>query len=72
MTAGKTVTLTIGTFVSKVMSLLFNALSRSFNVMAAVTICSDFREIRYINMVIIGGYISKTSFRVMKKIFRDW
>ena len=29
MTTGKTIALTIGTFVSKVMSLLFNTLSRS-------------------------------------------
>ena len=53
MTTGKTIALTRWTFVSKVMSLLFNMLSRlaiafsskeqaSFNVMAAVTICSDF------------------------------
>ena len=40
MTARKTVALTIWTFVDKVMSLLFNMLSRL--VMAAVTICSDF------------------------------
>ena len=47
----KTIALTIWTFVSKVMSLLFNMLSRfviaflpivSFNFMAAVTICGDF------------------------------
>ena len=52
MTTGKTITLTRQTFVCKVMSLLFNMLSRlvinffprkvSFNFMAAVTICSDF------------------------------
>ena len=53
MTTGKTITLTRWTFVVKVMSLLFNMLSRlvitflprskvSFNFMAAVTICSDF------------------------------
>ena len=53
MTTGKTITLTRRTFVSKVMSLLFNMLSRFviafisrskclFNFMAAVTICSDF------------------------------
>ena len=53
MTTGKTIDLTKWTFVSKVMSLLFNMLSRlvidflpveqaSFNFMAAVTICSDF------------------------------
>ena len=49
MTTGKTIALTRGTFVGKVMSLLFNMLSRlvsskeqaSFNFMAAVTICSD-------------------------------
>ena len=56
MTTGKTIALTRWTFVSKVMSLLFNMLSRlviaflplgrrmqaSFNFMAAVTIYSDF------------------------------
>ena len=53
LTTGKTVALTIWTFVGKVMSLLFNMLSRlvisflprskhSFNFMAAVTINSDF------------------------------
>ena len=53
MTTGKTIALTRWTFVGKVMSLLFNTLSRlviaflpkeqaSFNFMAAVTICSDF------------------------------
>ena len=52
-TTGKTISLTIRTFVGKVMSLLFNMLSRlvitfpskeqvSFNLMAVVTICSDF------------------------------
>ena len=52
MTTGKTIALTIQTFVGKVMSLLFNKLSRfvmaflprskSFNFVAAVTIHSDF------------------------------
>ena len=53
MTIGKTIALTRWTFVGKVMSLLFNMLSRlviaflpkeqaSFNFMPAVTICSDF------------------------------
>ena len=53
MTPGKTIALTRWTFVGKIMSLLFNMLSRlviaflprmkrSFNFMAAVTICSDF------------------------------
>ena len=52
MTTGKTIALTRQTFVGKVMSLLFNVLSRlviaflsrskCFKFMAAVTICSDF------------------------------
>ena len=52
MTTGKIIALTIGTFVSKVMSLLFNMLSslvivflpgsNCLNFMAAVTICGDF------------------------------
>ena len=52
MTTGKTIALTRHTFVGKIMSLLFNMLSRLFitflprskclNFMAAVTICSDF------------------------------
>ena len=53
MTTGKTIALTKWTFVGKVISLLFNMLSRfviaflsrkqaSFNFMAVVTICSDF------------------------------
>ena len=52
MTTGKTIALTRQTFVSKVMPLLFNPLSRLFiaflpkskhpNFMFAVTICSDF------------------------------
>ena len=52
MTTGKTIALTRWTFVGKVMSLLFNMLSRlvitflprskRLNFMAAVTICSDF------------------------------
>ena len=49
MTTGQTIALTRRTFVGKVMSLIFNILSRfsskeqvSFNFMAAVTNCSDF------------------------------
>ena len=52
LTTGKTIALTRQTFVGKVVSLLFNMLSRlvitfyprneSLNFMAAVTICSDF------------------------------
>ena len=52
MTTGKTIALTRWTFVGKVMSLLFNVLSKlvkaflprseqSFNFMAAITTCSD-------------------------------
>ena len=54
MTTGKTITLIRQTFVGKVMSLLFNMLSRLvialfqgdsvFNFMAEVTICSDFGD----------------------------
>ena len=51
MTTGKTIALTVWTFVGKVMSLLSNLLSRlvitflllSFNFMTAVTVCIDFR-----------------------------
>ena len=58
MTTGKTIALTRWTFVDKVMSLLFNIISRlvisflprskqaSFNLMAAVTICSDFGALK--------------------------
>ena len=52
MTSGKTIALTTGNIVGKVMSLLFNMLSnlvitflprsKCLNFMAAVTICSDF------------------------------
>ena len=52
MTTGKTIALTLRTFVDKVMSLLFNMLSRlvitflqrskCLNFMVAITICSDF------------------------------
>ena len=52
MTIGKTIALTIGSFVGKLIYLLFNSLSRFviafipgnkyLNFMAAVTICSDF------------------------------
>ena len=57
MTAGKTIALTRWTFVGKVMSLLFNMLSRfvtailkeqeSFNFITAVTTCSDFGVEQY-------------------------
>ena len=57
MTTGKTIALTRWTFVGKVMSMLFNMLSRSLtaflprskrlNFTAAVTICSDFGAPKY-------------------------
>ena len=57
ITPRKVIALTRWTFASKVMSLLFNMLSRlvitsskkqaSFNFMAAVTICSDFEAQKY-------------------------
>ena len=65
MTTGKTIALTRWTFVGKVMSLLFNMLSRlvitflprskqaSSNFMAAVTVCSDF-EPKKINSVTVS------------------
>ena len=67
MITGKTIALTIQTFVSKVMSLLFNMLSRlvihnipskkqtSSNFIAAVTICSDFGALK-IKFVIISSF----------------
>ena len=70
MTTGKTTALTRWTFVSKVMSLLFNMLSRlvigflprskvSFNFVAAVTICSDFgaQEDKIAHVSIVSPFI---------------
>ena len=70
MTTGKTIALTIWTFVSKVISLLFNMLSSvchsfsskeqtSFNFMAAVTICSDFgpNKIKSVTVFIVSPSI---------------
>jgi len=53
MTTGKTIALTVQTLIGKVMSLIFNMLSKLviaffsklqafFNFMAAVTVCNDF------------------------------
>ena len=62
--SGKTIALTIQTFVGKVMSLLFNTMSRFviafiqgasiFNFMTAVTACSDFgaRKIKSVTVFI--------------------
>ena len=69
MTTGKTIALTRQTFVSKVMSQLFNMLSRlviasskeqaSFNFMAAVTICSDLepKKIKSVTVSILSPSI---------------
>ena len=65
MTTEKTIALTRGTFVDKVMSLLFNMLSRLvitflprskhfFNFMAVITICSDFGNPPKINSVTVS------------------
>ena len=71
MATGKTTTLTIWTFVGKVMSLFFNMLFRlvitflprskqvSFNFMAAVTICSDFgaTKIKSVTIFTVSPFI---------------
>ena len=71
MTTGKMIVLTIQTYVSKLMSLLFNMLPRlviaflprnkqaSFNFMAAVTICSDLgaQEIKSVTVFIVSPSI---------------
>ena len=73
MTTGKTIVLNICTFVSKVISLLFNMLSRflisflpgsqlSFNFMAVVTICSDLepKKIKSVTVSIFPIYLSRS------------
>ena len=70
MTTGKTIDLTRQTFVGKVMSLLFNMLvwvchsfsskeQASFNLMAAVTICSHFgtQKIKCVTASIVSASI---------------
>ena len=71
MTSGKNIALTTWTFVGKVLSLLFNMLSRlviallprnkRFNFMAAVTICGDFgaepKKIKSITVYIVSPSI---------------
>ena len=60
MTSGKAIALTTRTFVSKVMSLLFNKVCHSFsfkeqasfNFMAAVTLCSDFGSVSIVSLSI--------------------
>ena len=60
VTTGKTIAFTMRTFVSRVMSLLFNMLSRlviaflprskRLNFMAAVTVCSDFGGLTHVRL----------------------
>ena len=69
MTTGKTIALTRRTFVGKVISLLFNMLSRlviaflprskHLNFMAAVTICSDLepKKIKSVTIFIVSPSI---------------
>ena len=71
-TPGKSIPMTRGTFVGKVMSLLFNMLSRfviaflprskwSFNFIAEVTICTDFGAPKFLELHgwrSLGGYSS--------------
>ena len=69
MTTGKTIALTLQTFVGKVMSLLFNMLSRlviaflprskRLNFMAALTIYSDFgaQKIKSVTVSIVSPSI---------------
>ena len=74
MTTGKTIALTIWTFVGKVMSLLFNMLSRlviaflqgvSFNFMVAVTICSNLGAPPQIKSVTVSIVFPSISHEVM-------
>ena len=71
MTTGKTIALATWTFVGKVVSLLFNMLSRfviaflsrtepSFSFMAVVIICSDFgaQKIKSVTVSIVSPSIS--------------
>ena len=75
MTTGKTIALTRQTFVSRVMSLLFNMLSRlviaflqgvSFNFMVAVTICSNLGAPPQIKSVTVSIVFPSTCHEVMK------
>ena len=75
MTTGKTIALTRQTFFGKVMSLLFNVLSRlvitflprskHLNFMAAVTICSDFGAPPKIKSVTVSTVYPSISHEVM-------
>ena len=84
MTTGKTIALTRWTFLSKVMSLLCNMLSRlvitslprskGLNFMAAVTICSDFGapEIKSATVYTISPSICQEVMRPGAMIFVFW
>ena len=68
MTARKTIALTIWTLVGKVMSLLFNMLSRfviakeqvSYNLMAAATVCKilEPKKIKSVSVFTFSSFIS--------------
>ena len=77
MTTGKTIALTRQNFVGKVMSLLFNMLSklviiflprskRFFNFMHAITICSDFRTPQKIKSVTVSTIFPSICHEVMR------
>ena len=85
MTTGETIALTRQTFVGKVMSLLFNKLSRlilaflpreqaSFNFMATVTICSDFEapKIKSLTVSTVSPSISHEVMEPDAMIFVFW
>ena len=85
MTTGKTIALTRRTFVGKVMSLLFNMLSRMvitflprskhlLNFMAAVTICSDFGalKIKPVTVSIVSPSICHEVMGLDVMIFTFW
>ena len=67
VTTGKTIALTRQNFVDKIISLLFNMLSRlaitflprskSFNFMAAVTICSDFGALSKLSLSVFPLFL---------------
>ena len=82
MATGKTIALTTWTFVSKVMCLLFNMLSRlvitflpgaSFNFMAAVTICSDFgAQGNKVSVSVVSPSIGREVMGPVVVIFAFW
>ena len=84
MTTGKTIALTIQTFVSQVTSLLFSTLSRfviaflprsqaPFSFMAAVIICSDFaKKIKSVTVSIVAPSVCHEVMGLLAMIFVFW